>query len=661
MRGRHLALAWLTLSFVALPSAADQVEGTRSYDLAERSHDIQITMDRGHARLVVRRTVFNGSEAFDQAVFNLELPEGAVATGLRTLGRLGGSPHWFKGDLLEAETAAARYQELTGIGGYYPKDPALLSWRSLGHLALQVFPCEPGRAKTVEYTLLMPTRYEGGSHRLDLPPLGTDDLAAKATIRPARPNDRVSVDGKAIDPNRRVTLNRAREILLDPVQPPRIDGALAAHGIGPVQALNRWHFELAPRLSQVPKGAWVVVILDTSRSMGQEKIAAAELAAKATLSHFGDARVEVLTYARAVRQRYGRFVSSPEAIQDLTGQPRLMENGSQVDLALGLADQLLSQVPPGAPKRVLLLSDTQARSTLAVEDLGRRLKRSRALLHIGDIRSASPDLERHDEHPWAPVARTTGGLVWSAAAKTDMRDDFAQRVYEEWARPIRLDHVEVRAPGVPAESLSVPLSLDEGEGTTELRFSSTLVPWVELRAELWSAPVRHVLRPSAAEAKRWAALAFGSPEFEVLNDQEILALARHGGAVSPMTSYLAVEPGVRPSTEGLDWGRGEGIGLGSLGTVGHGSGTGGGGLGISFDAEGWLTARIGSAWNACGGAPKGAAVALETTWREIVDVTGVELSSPNLTKEECLQEAVWNLDLDEMFEQWARRSFEIRV
>ena len=31
-----------------------------------------------------------------------------------------------------------------------------------------------------------------------------------------------------------------------------------------------------------------------------------------------------------------------------------------------------------------------------------------------------------------------------------------------------------------------------------------------------------------------------------------MILARHGGAVSPVTSYLAIEPGVRPSTEGIE-------------------------------------------------------------------------------------------------------------
>lgn len=53
--------------------------------------------------------------------------------------------------------------------------------------------------------------------------------------------------------------------------------------------------------------------------------------------------------------------------------------------------------------------------------------------------------------------------------------------------------------------------------------------------------------------------------------------ARDAGAVSPVTSYLAIEPRVRPSTEGLDENEGgcrEGIGRGSIGTIGRCSGPG---------------------------------------------------------------------------------------
>ena len=41
--------------------------------------------------------------------------------GLRTLALKNGKPHWYAGELMEAEAAAAKYQELTGIGGGLPQ------------------------------------------------------------------------------------------------------------------------------------------------------------------------------------------------------------------------------------------------------------------------------------------------------------------------------------------------------------------------------------------------------------------------------------------------------------------------------------------------------------------------------------------------------------
>jgi hypothetical protein len=156
-------LAALALSLSSAPAAADTLSGLRSLSVLERSHVVSVEMARGHARLVVRRSVHNGSARHDQATFFLDPPTGAAATGLRTRSTEGGVERWFTADLLHAEVAAKRYTELTGIGGYYPKDPALLSWRPGGQLALQVFPVAPGEEKMVEYTTRSPRRTWAGA------------------------------------------------------------------------------------------------------------------------------------------------------------------------------------------------------------------------------------------------------------------------------------------------------------------------------------------------------------------------------------------------------------------------------------------------------------------------------------------------------------------
>src|SRR5579864_6480120 len=93
-------------AFVALGAAAagrvhadDTVVGTR-FELAERSHVIDLHVDRGYATLVVTRVIENAGPRSDQAVFQIEVPESAVATRLRTAGvDAKGQPVWFEGEL----------------------------------------------------------------------------------------------------------------------------------------------------------------------------------------------------------------------------------------------------------------------------------------------------------------------------------------------------------------------------------------------------------------------------------------------------------------------------------------------------------------------------------------------------------------------------------
>ena len=57
----------------------------------------------------------------------------------------------------------------------------------------------------------------------------------------------------------------------------------------------------------------------------------------------------------------------------------------------------------------------------------------------------------------------------------------------------------------------------------------------------------------ADAAKRWAALVFGSHLLSTLSEDEMMVLARHGGAVSPVTSYLAIEPDKPGGYGGKAW------------------------------------------------------------------------------------------------------------
>jgi hypothetical protein len=634
-------------------ASADQVRGTRSEKLRETNHVIDVAIESSHAKLVVKRTVWNGGSRHDQGMFWIDVPEGAVTTGLRTLGLMNDRPFWFPGELMEAEAAAAKYRELTGVGGYYPKDPALLSWRSQSLLALQVFPVPPSQPKTVEYTFVVPTHYTGGRYHVKLGRVGTEALAASAAFSPASSGDKIYLDGKRVPGGTSVLLDKDdREIALERRSQPLLDGGLALIPLAKDRSLVRFHLEAAPKLSTVPKGAYVVVLIDASRSIDETQGAAMVAAARSYLSHFEDGKASVLLFDRAVRPalRGGdAFVSARRAAAELKSVAIERRNGSRIDDALARADRILASAPAGAARRVVLLTDLRTRASLSPENTKGILK-SGALLHIGTIQSGHPNIDRDDDHAWSGVALGTGGVLWHGAA-SGHRDDERQMtgVFEEWARPVRLHHVKVTLQqGQPEELSSAPSTLNEGEGIEEIDIRKEAVSRVDLRGELWATAVHKAITPDDREGDRWSALVFGSSVLHEIKEEEMMALAMRGRAVSPVTSFLAIEPGVRPSTEGLDGTEGQGFGSG-FGRLSGGSRMRGAGF-RGFDHKAFLKSALAAAWSSCGGGGKPATVTIETTRAEVVDVPNVRAEGSGMSAPiACLEAATWDLTLPSAF------------
>src|SRR5262245_32374053 len=159
---KHVMVALVAASGIA---RADALTATLEQPLVEVAHTVDIRIADGVATYKVRRQFANRGKRADEASLSIDLPYGAAATGLRIRAR----DRWFDGDLMEREKAAALYQEMTGVGPWQPKDPALLSWNWADKLHLQVFPVLPGQVSTVEYTLTVPTRYEGGRYWISYP------------------------------------------------------------------------------------------------------------------------------------------------------------------------------------------------------------------------------------------------------------------------------------------------------------------------------------------------------------------------------------------------------------------------------------------------------------------------------------------------------------
>lgn len=636
------------LSVVLVPAvaAADSVVATR-YEIIERSDTIEMKVDRGFATLVVQRVVANSGPKSDQATFHLDLPSTAVATRLRTAGiDAKGRTIWFEGELMEAEAAAKKYEELTGIGGYYPKDPALLSWRGQGSLALQVFPVPPQATKTVEYTLKMPLTYEHGAYRLDLPPMGTDELPARIHITAAHAEDSVIVNGIGAGAAGGGITARAEKNIAIELRPrgvPAVDTALASVAIADGKHLVRGRIAAAPHLAEVPYGAHVVVLFDGSRS--HHDATAGLAAVRAYLGHMTGATVDFLTFDRDVRAPIGRtlpLASALAKLADLHLEPR---NGSRIDDALARADAILqaSSAAPAA-RRVVVVTDTLTRSELTPEKVGAASWKSGAVVHVAVVEEGPPSVRRDDDSAWATLPRRTGGLFWKGAASSII-DPSSRSVFEEWARPKRIDKLLVK--GLSGTFIA-PETLDEGDGIDHFVLADLPSTRVEITGELWSKPLHAVAMPTAEQGKLASALVFGSSLWSDLSEDEQMKVALLGGAVSPVTSYLAIEPGVRPSNEGLDWstvGHGDGIGVGQ----GFGNGHGrlfGSHASRTVDKDRWLRAQLLSAMRVCSPSSKSVTATLETTLDEVVEVGRVELSPARDPKSEsCVREELWKVAL----------------
>jgi hypothetical protein len=650
---------------------ADDLQGTR-FEPSEVQHRIRVVLDRGHATLLVERVVFNPGTKSDQAVFSLDVPEGAVAISLKTLGQLNGRPHWFYGDLKEAEVAAHEYHELTGFGGYYPKDPALLSWRSATNLFLQVFPCMPKQNKALGYTLEMPMDYTEGRYHLTLPELGLADRPATFTVEAVHGGDRLFVNEKLVDAGRIFPADGDTALALEPYRRYGITGELAVADTGFGRTFTHVRYMLAKQLSQVPTDAYVVVGIDNSRSMGTDRESAVKMAER-TLQLFPNAQVQVLDFDRKPRPRFAGFAPVRTAIGALKRELSNIQvpeagNGSEVDLALAEAERLLAAVPGARTKRILFFSDALVPERITPAAVAASVGKSGAIVHIVDVtRGLAESFERDDEHPWAGATRVTGGLVWQTAASDRSDDDEAgakRNGYLPLVRPTTLYKAVYSFPTSPQEDQELG-DLEEGSGFERQGIYDGAIRWARLSGELWSKPFGLTVHPDARAGKLWSALVFGTEELNQLTEAEMMVLAKRGGAVSPVTSYLAIEPGVRPSTDGLT--RDEAAGGLGLSGIGEGGGGRGEGFGLGtigrtapFDPQAFLEKQLAAKWENCKGEAGQASVTLETHFVEVADVT-VKLDIQEPDKFDCLSEATWSLDLRGHRFEDRRQTWEIQL
>ncbi|MFO0751078.1 MAG: hypothetical protein U1F43_36200 [Myxococcota bacterium] len=638
--------AWM----VTGPARADALTAALGQPLAEVEHSVAISVEDGVVVYRVERAFVNRGTRPDEVALTIDLPPGAVAVGLR----IRGADAWYDGALLDADLAAERYQELTGLGTAHMKDPALLAWLSDRSLSLQLFPVAPGRTSRVAYTLIAPIDWHDGRAEIAYPERSTEAGAALAVPRLRVPA------GASV--RRRVTAQQGSGVVgvcgddstyrfamaIASLPLPAPDVVALRYGAPAASDARRvWRLEVdaAAHLGELPRAAHVVLVLDGSRSQGPSGIAAQAVLARAYLGHLPDAQVEVIWYDRRARRQFGRFVPAAAAAARLAAiarQPFEAANGSDLDAGLVAAAGALADV--GGPTRVVAMTDALVPEAFDVARAAAALAGdAQRVVHVvlrGRHDADLPALEeaRKDDHLLAPIASAAGGMLLAMEGAGDARAMAAFTL--QLARPTRIDDFTASAAGLDLADV-VPDTLPEG---TAQRWSSVVAgpaPEVVLRGKIWARAWERSVSADDGFGRRVAALVFGSGFAEDdahLEPDEMRRLATLGGAVSPLTSYLAVEPGVRPSVAGFDI-SGEGCGIGGAGDAM---------LGSAFAERGGdnravLSAALADGAAACArasGYHGAATVSVETTLDEIVAVA-VAASPVDAEVARCVAEATW--------------------
>ena len=420
-------------------------------------------------------------------------------------------------------------------------------------------------------------------------------------------------------------------------------------------AFSRLEIDIAPHVSELPKKAQVVFVVDASRSVGEDGLEAQLAVIRTYLGYVADADVEIVAYQRTATRVFGELVPAAIALERLRAKPRpaalTLGNGSALDAASRLAAAVLAGRP--GPRRVVLMTDELIRNALTPELALAALSglSPETVVHVvvpvvdHDDR---PHLDRDDAGDLAQLAQRHHGIDVKLGGFPTGTDKALAPLSLELVRPTRIEHLAVKGFELPSTTLR------EGEGLRLVRPAQTAPSRIVITGKMWSDPVRREVLASEPFSRASAAFLFGEDAFTELSPAEQMRVAMYGRAVSPVTSYVASEPGTRPSTIGLD---------DSLfgGLLGNEAGEMNGGFGFGrartppnlaslIDTAPCLAAHPQAK-------PWEVTLEVEVTRDEIVDV-GTATKGPLAA---CLVETAWALTLDPLVFALDRQQFTVTL
>jgi len=647
--------SWLAC---ALYFGSSMIAGEAAAEAVEVAHEVRVDFAAEMATLTVRRSAKGTTFDNFEAHFSVRTDGPLVATGLRTRGDDG---NWYVAKLLPVDQAVATYWMLTGSqkvvperepGPRFPqlgpRDPALMMWAPEG-FEVYAFPVSDGHPRTVEYTLAAAYQYMDGGYAVRVPIGAADELAPVVTIGAVAAGYTVMQGETAVAagtklrelPTTRGERHDSLELRLVPTTSRPLVVRLASTPAGG-RHLTRAEVEVGTLLGPDPARTHAVIVLDRSRSLLPEHHDAARRAALAYLAALGQvagSRAEVVLFDRVVESRFGKFVAPGEAAGALQA-PAKLANGSELAGALAAAHTLLKTAPRGAPRRVLVLSDTvvDPEREPAVHAALAAMRTDGVVAHVADITANRwASLDSDGGHRLGGPVRETGGEVWFGHYDVEYGKDVER--FAEWVRPRRVRDLEITVDGIGAGDA---FDLRVGEGAQEVGLRQVAPREVRARGFLWGSPIVVSARRDVRGDRAWTVLAAGYDD-DTLTADEQRDIAVRAGAVSPMTALLALEPNVTPGqAQVANTARSSGrtfscgMGIGNPHRFGRFS--------LQFDEEAFVRGAVAEARTQC--LVPGRAVRAEVTtgYAEVVAIPAVEVEGDPVAAN-CVREKLWALEV----------------
>ena len=659
---RRASWGVVALCVAARVAAADRVEGSsRGVELALANPRVTATLVDGTAHYRVRYDVVNPTRHADSARVQLELPPRALVVGVRH--RLG-DDGWIPGRLLAADAAAARFDRYLDAPFVATRSALLVTGGfEVAALSLSLVPAR-GRV-TVEYELVAPACYARGRWYATYPILEPDPAL---TATGGRVESRAAVTkalGAALDEEchrfEGVDEGADARVLSWPGSSAAVTSRATTVGLGDADALSVIDVAVGPTLAPAPVRPAVVFVLDASRSMGDDGVAAQLAVVRGYLANARDARVEIVMVRRHATRLFGALVPAATALRRLAAiDPALLAvtNGSNLDAGLVLASSILAAAR--GPRRLVAFTDDELRPTLTDAQIGVALTGlpADAIAHVVLPGAGPSEVLRDFEHHLVEPIEPWGGIV------AQVNPDGDPAPLRELVRPIRIEQVG-RGDHILFDELFENSGARHIAVTTNNPAPLTGLIW----GRRWS--------PSVADAPRdrIRAARLGLVTAVEHGDEAATIVTGLARAATDRTSFFGELGGWTPSglpeddelgmRSGGSWDHVCGFPSNLLGGIGHGGGTG---QGVLPPPPPELPAVLRSRVEACAATvsadPWQVALDVAITGIEVVDVhvaaTGIADAGARSRVEACALEAAWELELDPSY-RFYRRSYAMTI